>query len=95
MRLSFNNTLELLAYLSNKNYNVDWFNIKFENGWYIEDHLINGLEFITNSTIERNVLIEKLFIICGHGIINIDTLEINQTYKLYTNGSVSSISLLF
>lgn len=40
MRLSFNNTLELLEYLSNKNYNVDWFNIKFENGWHIEDQTL-------------------------------------------------------
>ena len=88
MRVTFNNTLELLNYLSKKNYKVDWFNIKFKNGWSIKNYLINGLEFITNNPIERNVLIEKLITISGQVKIDINSLEINQTYTLSIDGKV-------
>lgn len=88
MKLSFNNTLELLTYLSSKNYKIDYFEIRFTNGWAIQQHLLNGLEFITNNKTERNSLLEKLIAISGQGPIDIDSLEINQTYTLCTNGTV-------
>ncbi len=94
MRVTFNNTLELLTYLSKKNYKVDWFNIKFTNGWSIKDYLINGSEFITNNPIERNVLIEKLITISGQRTVDIDKLEINQTYTFHTDGTVELTPLL-
>ncbi|MFT5951671.1 MAG: hypothetical protein ACI9AU_000383 [Bacteroidia bacterium] len=88
MRLSFDNTLELLTYLSSKNYKADWFEIRFKNGWIIQHSFINGLEFITNKTLERNLLFEKFVLLSGQGPIEIDSLEINQTYTLHTDGRV-------
>ena len=88
MRLSFDNTLELLTYLSSKNCKADWFEIRFKNGWVIKDSFINGLEFITNNTSERNLLLEKFISVSGQGPIDIDKLEINQTYTLHTDGRV-------
>ena len=88
MRLSFNNTLELLTYLSHKNYKADWFELRFKNGWVIQHSFINGLEFITNKTLERNLLFERLVSLSGQGPIEIDSLEINQIYTLHTDGRV-------
>ena len=88
MNLSFENTLELLTYLSSKNYQVDWIEIRFKNGWIIKNTILNELEFITNNTQERNLLFEKLISISGQGPIDINSLEINETYALYTGGEV-------
>ena len=95
MRLSFDNTLELLTYLSSKNYKADWFELRFKNGWVIQHSFINGLEFITNNTQERNLLLQKLISISGQGPIDIDSLEINQTYTLQTDGRVKLKPLFF
>ena len=88
MRLSFSNTLKLLTYLSSKNYKADWFEVRFKNGWVIQHSLINGLEFITNNTQERNLLLEKFISLSGQGPIDINSLEINETYSLCTDGEV-------
>lgn len=88
MNLSFDNTLELLSYLASKNYKIDWFEIRFKNGWAIKNHWLNGIEFITNNTMERNLLIEKLITISGQGPIDINSLQINEKYTLCTNGKV-------
>ena len=95
MRLSFDNTLELLTYLSSKNYKADWFEIRFKNGWAIQHSFINGLEFITNNTQERNLLLEKFISLSGQGPIEIDSLGINQTYTLHTDGRVKVKPLFF
>jgi hypothetical protein len=95
MRLSFNNTLELLTYLSHKNYKADWFQLRFKNGWVIQHSFINGLEFITNNTKERKLLLEKFISLSGQGPINIDSLQINQTYTLHTDGRVKLKPLFF
>jgi len=95
MRLSFDNTLELLTYLSSKNYKADWFELRFKNGWVIQHSFINGLEFITNNTQERNLLFERLVSLSGQGPIDIDSLEINQTYTLHTDGRVKIKPLFF
>ena len=88
LNLSFENTLELLTYLSSKNYKVDWIEIRFKNGWVIKNAILNELEFITNNTQERNLLFEKLISISGQGPIDINSLEINETYSLCTDGEV-------
>ena len=88
MKLSFENTLELLTYLSSKNYHVDWIEIRFKNGWAIKDAMLNDLEFIANNTQERDLLFEKLISISGQGPIDINSLEINETYSLCTDGEV-------
>ena len=88
MNLSFENTLELLTYLSSKNYKVDWIEIRFKNGWAIKNDFLNELEFITNNTQERNLLFEKLISLSGQGPIDINSLEINETYSLCTDGEV-------
>ena len=88
MNLSFENTLELLTYLSSKNYKVDCIEIRFKNGCAIQDKFLNSLEFITNNTQERNLLFDKLLSLSGQGPIDINLLEINETYSLCTNGVV-------
>lgn len=88
MRLFFNNTLDLLTYLSHKNYKADWFQLRFKNGWVIQHSFINGLEFITNNTKERKLLLEKFISLSGQGPINIDSLQINETYIFHTDGRV-------
>ena len=95
MRLSFDNTLELLTYLSSKNYKTDWFELRFKNGWVIQHSFINGLEFITNNTQERNLLFERLVSLSGQGPIEIDSLGINHTYTLHTDGRVKVKPLFF
>ena len=95
MRLSFNNTLELLTCLSHKNYKADWFKLRFKNGWVIQDSFVNGLKFITNNTQERNLLLQKFISISGQGPIDIHSLEINQTYTLHTDGRVKLKPLFF
>ena len=95
LRLSFDNTLELLTYLSSKNYKADWFELRFKNGWVIQHSFINGLEFITNNTQERNLLFERLVSLSGQGPIEIDSLGINQTYTLQTDGRVKLKPLFF
>jgi hypothetical protein len=89
MNLFFENTLELLTYLSSKNYKVDWIEIRFKNGWAIKNDFLNDLEFITNNTEERDLLFEKLISISGQGPIDINSLEINETYSLCTDGVVN------
>ena len=88
MNLSFQNTLELLIYLSSKNYEVDWIEIRFKNGWAIKNAFLDELEFITNNTQERNLLLEKFISLSGQGPIDINSLEINKTYSLCTDGEV-------
>ena len=95
MRLSFDNTLELLTYLSSKNYKADWFELRFKNGWVIQHSFINGLEFITNNTQERNLLFERLVSLSGQVPIDIDSLKINHTYTLHTDGRVKLKPLFF
>ena len=87
MNLSFENTLELLTYLSSKSYKIDWLEIRFKNGWAIEAKFF-GVHFITNNVKERNQLFEKLITISGQGPIDINSLEINETYSLCTDGEV-------
>ena len=87
MRLHFNTTLELLTYLSSKSYKIDWLEITFKNGWAIKS-LFFGVEFITNTVKERNQLFEKIIAISGQGPIDINSLKINKTYILRTNGEV-------
>ena len=88
MNLSFENTLELLTYLSSKNYKVDWIEIRFKNGWAIKNDFLNGMKFITNNTQERNLLLEKFISLSGQGPIDINSLEINKNYTLHTQGIV-------
>jgi hypothetical protein len=95
MRLCFETTLELLTYLSSKNYQVDWLEIRFKNGWAIKKSFLDGLEFITNNTHERNLLLEKLISFSGQGPIDINSLEINETYTLYTDGRVKLKPMFF
>ena len=95
MNLSFENTLELLTYLSSKNYKVDGIEIRFKNGWAIKNDFLNGLEFITNNTQERNLLLEKFISLSGQGPIDISSLEINTKYTLHTQGLVKLKPLFF
>lgn len=88
MKLFFSNTLKLLSYLSSKNYKIDDFEIRFTNGWVVKNHWLNGLEIITNNTIERNLLLETLISVAGQGPIDVNSLQINKTYLLSTSGEI-------
>jgi len=91
MRLHFDTTLELLTYLSSKNYKVDWLEIRFKNGWAIKYQMDS--EFITNNTKERDQLLGKFITISGQGPIDISALEINQTNTLRTSGAIVEKSI--
>ena len=67
---------------------MDWIEIRFKNEWVIKSSFLNDLEFITNNTTERNHLLEKLISFSGQGPIDINSLKINETYSLYTDGRV-------
>ena len=95
MRLFFDNTIELLTYLSSKKYKILCFDIRFTNGWIIRKDWFNQVEFITNNTIERNSLLEKLIAISGQVPIDINLLKINNKYTLSTNGKVNHKPLFF
>ena len=68
-----------------------WFNLSIAiftlYAWVIEAKFF-GVHFITNNVKERNQLFEKLITISGQGPIDINSLEINETYSLCTDGKV-------
>ena len=83
----FENTKDLLAYINNQRFRYNWllrkFSLDFSNGWNVR---ISGfhitLEFTTNSTEERNDLINKLIKISGIDPINCDELIPNVGYMI-------------
>jgi hypothetical protein len=60
MQKKHKNTAELLDYLNTKSYDIRQLEIEFTNGWKIKQRPFIQLCFYTNSTSERNDLIDKL-----------------------------------
>jgi len=81
MRKKHNNTAELLDYLDTKPYDVRQLEIEFTNGWKIKQRPFIEFCFYTNSTSERDELIDKLLAISGQGPIDVSNLEPNFSYS--------------
>ena len=60
MRKSHKNTAQLIKYLSNKAYRLRKLELEFTNGWEIKQFPYVELRIYTNSTKERDGLINKL-----------------------------------
>ena len=81
MQKKHKNTAELLEYLDTKSYNIHQLEIEFTNGWKIKQRPFIEFFFYTNSTNERDNLINKLLSISGQGPIDISNLEPNFGYS--------------
>ena len=80
MQKKHKNTAELLDYLGTKSYDIRQLEIEFTNGWKIKQRPSIQFCFYTNSTSERDGLIDKLLSISGQGPIETLSLEPNFSY---------------
>lgn len=85
MRKKHHNTTALLEYLSNKPYVIGNLDSQFHNGWRIAKKTF--LTFYTNSTEERDELIQKFITIAGLPPLDIQSLKTNFTYKISHRGT--------
>ena len=92
MRKSHKNTAQLIRYLSNKAYRLRKLELDFTNGWTIKQFPYVELRIYTNSTKERDRLINKLLNIAGQGPIDVSKLEINFPYYFETEAELKKIS---
>lgn len=81
MQKKHKNTAELLDYLNTKPYDICQLEIEFTNGWKIKQRPFIEFWFYTNSTSERDDLIDKLLAISGQGPIDVYNLEPNFSYS--------------
>ena len=80
MQKKHKNTAELLDYLDTKSYDICKLEIEFTNGLKIKQRPFIQFSFYTNSTSERNDLIDRLLAISGQGPIDVSNLETNFSY---------------
>ena len=92
MRKPLKNTAELIEYLSNKPYRLRKLELEFTNGWKVKQRPYIELGFYTNSTKERNELINKLLNIAGQGPIDVSKLDINYTYSFESTVKLTKIN---
>ena len=81
MQKKHKNTAELLGYLNTKSYDIYQLEIEFTNGWKIKQIPRVEFYFYTNSTSERDDLIDKLLAISGQGPVDVSNLEPNFSYS--------------
>ena len=91
MRKSHKNTAQLIRYLSNKAYRLRKLELDFTNGWTIKQFPYVELRIYTNSTKERDGLINKLLNIAGQGPIDVSKLEINFPYYFKSEAELKKI----
>ena len=91
MRKPHKNTAELIEYLSDKPYNIIKLELEFTNGWKIKQRPCIELGFYTNSTQERDNLINKLLKIAGQGPIDLSQLEFNFSYYFKSETELKKI----
>ena len=91
MHKSHKNTTQLIKYLSNKAYRLRKLELEFTNGWAIKQFPYVELRIYTNSTKERDRLINKLLNIAGQGPIDISKLEINFPYYFESEAELKKI----
>ena len=86
LKKKFKNTVELIQYLDSKFYTLSYFELYFTNNWRIKIVANCFINIYTNSTTERNNVIQKLIAMAGLNEIKLSELENNYTYYLsYTN----------
>ena len=93
MQKKHKNTAELLDYLSTKSYDIHQLEIAFTNGWKIKQKSFIQFSFYTNSTYERDDLIDKLLFISSQGPIEISKLEPNFSYSFRGHNKLVKIDL--
>ncbi len=91
MRKPLKNTTELIEYLSDKPYSIIKLELEFTNGWKIKQRPCIELGFYTNSTQERDDLINKLLNIAGQGPIDVSQLEFNFSYYFKSETELKKI----
>ena len=91
MRKPLKNTAELIEYLSDKPYRLIKLELEFTNGWAIKQLAYVELRFYTNSTKERNELINRLLNIAGQGPIDVSQLDINFSYYFKSETELNKI----
>ena len=93
MQKKHKNTAELLDYLSTKSYDIHQLEIEFTNGWKIKQKPFVKFCFYTNSTSERNELIDRLLFISSQGPIDVSKLEPNFSYSFRGHSKLVKIDL--
>lgn len=91
MRKPLKNTTELIEYLSDKPYSIIKLELEFTNGWKIKQRPCIELGFYTNSTQERDDLINKLLNIAGQGPLDVSQLEFNFSYYFKSETELKKI----
>ena len=89
LKKPFDNTGELLDYLNTKYYDIDQFELEFENNFKIKIRGNYSVTFYNNSLLDRNNLIAKLVSIIGFYNFPIDELAINVEYFFEKNNCLS------
>ena len=87
------NTAELLDYLNTKSYDIYQLEIEFTNGWKIKQIPRVEFYFYTNSTSERDDLIDKLLAVSGQGPIDVSNLEPNFSYSFRGHSKLVKIDI--
>ena len=96
LKKKFKNTVELVQYLDSKFYTLSYFELYFTNNWRIKIVANCFINIYTNSTTERNNVIQKLIGIAGLNEIKLSELENNYTYYLsYTKPPNHEESVIF
>lgn len=93
MRKVHKNTAELIEYLRDKPYNIKELELEFTNGWKVKQRPYIELRFYTNSTEERDKLIDKLLNIAGQGPIDLSKLDINYSYYFISQSKLVKINI--
>ena len=93
MQKKHKNTSELLDYLDTKSYDICQLEIEFTNGWRIKQRPFIEFCFYTNSTSERDDLIDKLLFVSSQGPIEISNLEPNFSYSFRGHSKLVKIDL--
>ena len=88
MRKPLKNTAELIKYLSDKPYNIIKLELEFTNGWKIKQRPCIELGFYTNSTKERDDLVDRLLNIAGQEPIDVSKLDINFSYYFMSRDEI-------
>ena len=91
MHKPLKNTAELIKYLSDKPYNIIKLELEFTNGWKIKQRPCIELGFYTNSTEERDELVNRLLKIAGQGPIDVSELDFNYSYYFKSETELKKI----
>jgi len=91
MRKPHKNTAELIEYLSDKPYSIIKLELEFTNGWKIKQRPCIELGFYTNSTKERDDLVDRLLNIAGQEPIDVSKLDINFSYYFMSETELNKI----